>query len=432
MGVFIMRKMVTMALVFMMFLVIVACGNDGNSSGDGNKNDANEKGNKVKLKVISQYGGTDPAADVFSNLLKEFEDDHPNVDIENGSGATSPEFNTRLQTQWSSGDYADLTFFFADEKGDFIRSSGNVMNLDELLDEDPEWAEGFNEAALQQVRDTQNGELLSMPVNGYYEGLIVNKQIFEEFDLELPDTWEKFETAVKTLADSEYIPLSSSLVTNPYLIDHYTFTNGGVDGHSEAFSDAYQDGLYLLKETYEWGAFPEDAMTIDGTQAQDYFKTGQAAMMIDGSWAVGGLPDEIAEVTTVMPFPVVPGGKLQYGDIISGFSSGWYMTKDSYEDENKKEVLLELFKFLTSKESIKLIAEAQGSVPAAIVDLEGLNPAQNEGVTMIQNAGALELAADSFISNAAFMYISERLSEIVTGQLTPEEVLEEAEKLDGK
>jgi len=171
-------------------------------------------------------------------------------------------------------------------------------------------------------------------------------------------------------------------------------------------------------------------MTIDGTQAQDYFKTGQAAMMIDGSWAVGGLPDEIAEVTTVMPFPVAPGGKLEYGDIISGFSSGWYMTKAAYEDDAKKDIVLELLKFLTSKEAIKSIAEAQGSVPAALVDLEGLNDAQNAGVTMIQNAGALELAADSFISNPAFMYISERLSEIVTGNLTPEEVLEEAQKLD--
>lgn len=269
-------------LAIVLSLFLVACGNNADSTADeGSDSGSADTGEKVTLKVVSQYGGTDPATEVFQGLLEEFETEHPNVTIEDGSGTASPEFNTRVQTQWSSGDHPDLTFFFADEKGDFIRSSGNVVSMDELLEEDPDWASSFNPAVLDQIRDTQDGELYSLPVNGYYESVIVNKQLFEEAGLELPETWEQFKTAIQTFSETDVIPLSASLVSNPYLIDNFTLAVGGVEGHNEPFSDAYIEGLNLIKESYEWGAYPEDTMTIEDADAQNYFKKGQAAMMIN-------------------------------------------------------------------------------------------------------------------------------------------------------
>lgn len=412
-----MRKSLLLIVIICLSFVLAAC----DEGASGNK--------EIVLKVVSQYGGTDPATEAFENLLKEFEAEHENVKIENDSGTAGDEFNTKIQTRWNSKDYPDLTFFFADEKGEFIISSGNVVSMDELFKEEPEIEKVYNPAVLDQIRDTQNGELYSLPVNGYYEGMIVNKSLFEAEGLELPETWEQLETAIKAFSQTDIIPISASLVSNQYLIDNYVLAAGGVEGHNEPYSDAYVRGLELVKETFEMGAYPEDALTIDHGTSQDYFKTGKAAILIDGSWAVGGLPEEIAEVSTVLPIPVAPGGALNYGDIISGFSSGWYLTKSSYEDKDKKDMVVKLLKHLTSKDAIQAISQAQGSVPAADVVIEGLNPAQEAGMQMVNNAGALELAADGFISNAAFMYIRDHMPQMITGQISIEEVLEESQKL---
>lgn len=417
-----MRKLLFIVLVMSLAVFVTACGDELASSGK----------DKVTLKIVSQYGGTDPATEAFENLLKEFEAEHTNVTIENDSGTAGDEFNTKVQTRWNAKDYPDLTFFFADEKGEFIINSGNVVSMDELFKEEPELEAVYNPAVLDQIRDTQNGELYSLPVNGYYEGLIVNKSLFEAEGLELPETWEKLETAIKAFSQTDIIPISASLVSNQYLIDNYVLAAGGVAGHNDPYSDAYVKGLELVKQTFEMGAYPADALTIDHGASQDYFKTGQAAMLIDGSWAVGGLPEEIADVSTVLPIPVAPGGALDYGDIISGFSSGWYLTKSAYEDKDKKELVVKLLKHLTSKEAIKAISESQGSVPAADVVIEGLNPAQEAGMQMVNNAGALELAADGFISNAAFMYIRDHMPEMITGKISIEKVLEESKKLEAQ
>lgn len=422
-----MKKSFLLIAVSALFLIafLAGCSSDDESSG------SSKDGDKIKLEVVSQYGGTDPATEVFQGLLDEFEKENPNITIENNSGTASTEFNTKLQTRWSSGDIPDLTFFFGDSKGEFIKESGKVVDMQQILDENPDWAADFNTSVLDGVKKLQDGKLYTIPVNGYYEGLIVNKKMFDDAGLELPKTWDQFEKAIKTFAKNDIIPIAASLPDSYYLIENFIFAQGGVEGHSDPFSPSYAEGLNLIKDTYEWNAYPKDALTIGDADAQNYFKKGQAAMIINGSWVVGGVPDEIAENTTVLPMPVPPNGKMQYGSAISGFSSGWYLNKETYGDSKKKDAAIKLLKYVTSKDAIKSIAQAQGSVPSVKdVTIEGTNPATTAGLEMASNAEKLEPAADGFISAEAYDYIRTHVPQIVTGKESAKDVLKDAKKLN--
>lgn len=375
------RRMSFLMLVLWLSFALAACGspasNDagegGSESGSNAEGDEKASAEDVDLRIVTMFGGTDPATEVLESQLQAFMDEHPNVNITNesmtsGDGA----FRTKVKTDFSSGNEPDVTFFFTGSDAKNMIEQDKVVSMDQLLEADQEWASGFSEAALNQMRE-DDGNLYAIPVTGFYEGLIVNKTLFEDQGLALPKDWETYEEAIQTFAQSDLIPIAGSMPESYYLIEHYILSAGGPEGHNATFAngvhDSWAQGLNKMKEHYEMGAFPRDSMTINDVAARDLFATEQAAMMINGSWAIGGLPEEVQEHTTVLPMPVMPEGDATYGDAIAGFSSGYYLSTKAYQNETKKEAAVALIKYLTSQESIKAVAKANGGVPAAKVEV---------------------------------------------------------------
>lgn len=48
--------------------------------------------------------------------------------------------------------------------------------------------------------------------------------------------------------------------------------------------ESWVKGLGLLKVLYDAGAFPADTASMANTEAPLYFRKGEAAMYLDGSW----------------------------------------------------------------------------------------------------------------------------------------------------
>ncbi|GAA0356507.1 ABC transporter substrate-binding protein [Bacillus horti] len=430
---------VAMLLVFAVFLG--ACSGNGNEitnsnvEGDsgGGEDTSQASGDTIDLHLITMFGGTDPATDVFKKSLEEFTQKHQNVKITEESLTSGDEFRTKVFASFSSDSEPDVTFFFTGADSRNIIDAGKVVPFDELLKADTAWADGLSPAALDQVREA-DGQLFAVPLTGYYEGLIVNKKLFEDHGLDLPTDWDKFETAIKTFAENGIVPLAGSLDESYYLVEHYILSAGGPEGNTAGLKDGIHEswitGLNKIKEHYELGAFPKDTHTINDSMAQNLYQQEQAAMMVNGSWALGGLSEEVMANTTVLPFPVMPGGKATYGDLVAGFGSGYFLSKKSHEDESKQETALELIKFLTSKEIVKAFAEANGGVPAANVEVEGLSSAALDGHKMVQEANSLSYPIDSQISPEAFTHIRTNLPHIAVGRKTAEEVLQEAKDIE--
>lgn len=109
-----------------------------------------------------------------------------------------------------------------------------------------------------------------------------------------------------------------------------------------------------MKELYDLGAFPKDAATIDLSMASNYYAEGKAAMIIEGSWASGAWKDPaVIDNTTILPFPAMPGGVGTGKEIIGGYGSGFYLSKATYDNADKKDAAIELLKHMTSKDVIE-------------------------------------------------------------------------------
>lgn len=434
-------------------LLLSACGSNGNNNSGNTGGDASPapspaastspspepskapEAKDVTLRVFSTFAGTDAAKPAFQKALDDFSAKFPNIKITNDAmSANDDSFRTKVNTDMSSGNEPDLLFYFvgADAKG-FV-DADKVVPLNALLDEDAEWKAGFNPAALDAVKQP-DGNIYAAPLTGYYEGLYVNKDIFKKYNLELPTDWDKFTTAIKTLNENKVIPLAAPFDQSHYLIEHFVLGAAGGAGHNSGILDAvnpdWELGLSKLNEIGKLGAFPKDAATIDLNMAAKYYSQGKAAMVIEGSWAQGSFSDEVKAASTVLPFPAIPGGKGDGKSIIGGFGSGFYLSKSTYDNADKKDAAVQLLKFLTSPDTIKAIAQANSGTPAAAnVQVEGLPQLALDGFKMASEAPTINAPIDTQVAPETFTTIRQHIQGIVSGKDTAKAALEAAQKIE--
>lgn len=295
----------------------------------------------VSLRVFSTFGGTDAARESFQGALDEFTASNPHVKINNDTmSANDDGFRTKVNTDMNTGNEPDLLFYFVGTDAQGFVDAGKVVPLDDLLNEDANWKNGFSPSALENVRQ-KDGKIYAAPLTGFYEGLFVNKKLFNDNNLELPTNWDNLKKAVETFAAKGIIPLSVPFDQSHYVIEHFILTAAGPEGQAKGLADGidpnWEKGFAAMKELYDLGAFPKDAATIDLGMASNYYGEGKAAMILEGSWAFGGFTSqEVKDNTTVIPFPVVPGGAGGGNDVIGGFGTGSTCPKQPMTMQTRK------------------------------------------------------------------------------------------------
>lgn len=415
-----------------MFVLIslVACSNDETDSTPTDTTDTTEEtgGEEVNLRVVTTMAGTDPAGEVFQEVLDDFVNEHPHVTIENDSqSADAGTIRTKVNTDFSSDNEPDIMFYFNTIDAEGIIAEGKVVNLEEAEDID---LSGFN-SMLEQQRHSE-GNIYAAPQSGFYEGLFVNSKLFEEHGIELPTTWEQYEAAIEAFAETDIVPIAASTEDSYYVIEHYVLAAGGMENYTAELADqnpAWAEALDNIKKHADMGAFTPDAATIDLAMAQELFKQEQAAMLFEGSWFWGQLEEAgMGEDVTVLPMPVYADGG-ETGEIVGGASQGWFISTKSYEDEDKHEAVVDLFNYLTSEEIIVRIAGATGQPPAKGA-LEDLPPYLEAGHQLISDAPAVALPINDRIYPESFTHIRTSVPDIVSGNKTGEQVLQEAVEME--
>lgn len=402
-----------------------------------NKDEVKETNEEITLRISTMFGGTDPSTESFETSLKTFMEKHPNVTIKNESmTSVGDEYRTKVKTDFATGNEPDITFFYtgADVKG--IIDSGKVVSYEEVWKNYPEVGKDITDGVKNSVR-YEDGNLYCLPLTGFYEGMFVNKAIFDQYGLELPNTWGNLLKAVEVLNENKVVPFAGPIGQSHYMIEHFVLSQAGAEGHKDVLDgeipENWVKAFNNIKELYEKEAFSKDALTMDIEGAENLFKQEKAAMILEGSWFIGGCEDELKDKMVIMPMPVATDGKMDPTSLVAGFSSGYFISKKAYDDESRQKVVVELVDYLTQAEQIKSIAGANGGTPAAKVTVDGLHELYTEGHAMVANAKTLNMPIDSRLTPEAFNYIvKDGTPYIVVGKRTPEEVLTEVKALNEK
>ena len=385
---------------------------------------------EINLRTVSMFGGTDPSVPVYTKALADFQAANPNIKIADESATADEAWKARVTTDFSSGNAPDLVFYFAGADQKALIDGKSVVSLDTIKKDYPDYTKNIKQDALDMLK-ADDGQIYGVPITGFYEGLVCNKDLFDKFGLALPTDWDKLLAAIDTFKKNKIIPVSVSMGHVPhYWIEHLILSVGGTEDHrnnlKEAVPESWIKAFGYFKELYDMGAFPKDTSTSKDDITSQLFRDKKAAMQVDGSWFLNSVTD--TENTVMIPFPVAPGGKKDPTDLIAGFSSGYFISTNAYNNPDKQKAIVDLVSFLTTDEMIGKFAAANGGVPAAAVVAPADNPMRKSAAETTGAAKGLDMPVDSRLTKASWNTIVSNIPYICTGSKTPKEVLEQALK----
>lgn len=441
-----MKKIVAMLLACMMVFSLVACGGNNNAGADGNKQTekpSNQPADKtdppapknVTLNVTTTFAGNDSNVKNYGDAVKAWEAATGNK--VNDSSATSDEtFKTRVLTDFEVGTEPDVLFYFNGVDSNSIVEAGKVVSIEDIRAEYPDYASNMKDAMLGA--SPVDGKNYSVPVNGYWEGLFVNKTVLEAAGVPVPDantTWDQFLDICQQIKDKGYTPIAASLAEIPhYWFEYAIFNQLDITSHSvlpksadDKNGQAWVNGLTDIKTLYDKGFYPDNTLTAKDDETVQMFIDGKAAFLIDGSWKVGGiesLTDKVENFTVTY----IPGkGDRKTTDIVSGLSSGYYITKKAWDDPDKRAAAVDFITYMTSDEMVSKFAQysANALKNGVKVDESALSNLAKDGIAFAKGATGMTSAVQDQIPPECRVPVFDGMPNLVTGKVQIKDAVQE-------
>ena len=148
-----MKKALLFTVLFVSVFALSACGGSDK---------------EVELNTVSMFGGTDPNASVYQELIAGFEKDK-GITVNDNSATSNEVWKTSVVSSFYSGTEPDVLFFFTGKTAAPIVENGYVVSIEEIREVYPEYATNVSESVMEPY---------AVPIKGFVEGVFVNTELF--------------------------------------------------------------------------------------------------------------------------------------------------------------------------------------------------------------------------------------------------------------
>jgi ABC-type glycerol-3-phosphate transport system substrate-binding protein len=366
-------------------------------------------------------------------ILEQFQKDYPNVTIEIEESPGN-DHQTKIKLDASSDRLPDVFNYWRMDPAfglDQVVDAGLVADLSEWTQSDPFFTDLFEASAWKTA--SRDGKVYGVPTLMFYVEFLANKEVLDRAGLQAPTTYEDLVAAVKALKAKGELPWGMAGKGGGYTVRAYNYVFNRMIGNQRARDmhaglEEYNvpevlEAAKLMEELFI-GYLPEDAIALDAAAVNaKYINTGEAALMILGSWENANIAPEIQEKLIVLEFPLVPGGVETEKFVEKDLTNLWYASAKEYDDPVKQFYIQELIKRLSSREAGKLYAE-QGKQPipmlGADVDPGVVGPLFVASQTVAQERPGNKYIAAVMSADASAKF-APLVAEFFSGKYTPEE-----------
>lgn len=413
-----MKKQLAWALCMALALTAVTgCGSSDGSASSGESAAGQEAGTEAGTEQQASGGETEAgqqaSGDVltieffqqkseegpqkgYQAIIDKFNAENPDIVIEMN---TVPDAGTVLTSRISSG---DIPVIFSDypTQMQFKQkvANGYVQDLS-----DREFLQNVNASALEMTKQ-EDGGYYALPYSRNYMGVYYNQDIFAEYGLEVPATWNEFVSVCETLQEAGVTPVGL-FGKDPGRVGHafqcmtVAWTQNGVETiQTAAEGDAKLEGDAEFKELFEkmktlLSYSNADALALSDTQGWENFANGQYAMTITGSYARGTIAS-LNEELNMGVFPL-PNDTAESTNVLSGIDAAICVSAKASDEE--KEAAYRFLAYLAEPENAQLFCDSDGA-PSCITGVENDDTGISPIVETI-NAGQVHDWMASTISN---------------------------------
>lgn len=433
------RKRWSILLLTLCFAMIVAGCGKGNSEGSNTKEKngaASEAKVTIKFMHLWPAGVSAGQNKIVNQIINDYQSEHSNIIIEQ-EVLDNEQYKNKLKVLSSSNELPDVGVTWA---AGFLKPyvEGNLFApINDLLDGQlkDKFVAGTTEAY------AIDGKTYALPLEFNIAPIYYNKEIFQKYNIEVPQTYDEFKAVIKTLSDNGIAPIAlgnkdrwTGSLWYMYLADRIAGQQTLADAISGKGS--FQDEG-LLKAASEVQALVDSNAFIKGfnglsnEEGKAEFLNGKAAMYLMGTWELPNyttnedIPKEFRDNVGFFKFPTVDGGKGDINSWVGGPGVGLFVSQNSAVQKEAK-AFVEYFVSKWGEQSVT----GAGVIPATKVDTASLQLPQLyiDLFGEMNKASSITLFADvQMTANTAESHLN-MIQALFGKAITPEQFSEEHSK----
>lgn len=288
------------------------------------------------------------------------------------------EYYTKLNALVAAGETPDVFIVSPGPNLDDYVLPGVAAKLDDALADG--WKDTFTSDAVfaggTYGDEAPSGAgIYAVPLNIAAACVFYNTEMFEKAGASVPKTFDELLDSCQKLQDAGYTPITISAGTAwclsmvaGYLCDRNGLNLDDVASHATDWKD--EKVINAGKQIQELSKyFQPTAAGDDNDIATAAFYNGEAAILIQGSWAIGQIngscEEGFADKVGVFAFPAVSGSSADPNRVIAK-SDSLAMSANSAHPE----AAIQLMKYFTDDTAQKYTAEVGGKIPVTTVQYD--------------------------------------------------------------
>lgn len=377
-------------------------------------------GDAVTIKVFSNLTDRTSGQGLIEQMLFDaYMEENPNVTIE-VEALDDESYKTKFKAYATGGNMPDLVNIWCSPSFlDEVVAAGTLepLNADDYADY------GFTEGSLDGV--TYDGQIYGLPRNTDVLGFYYNKDMFAQYGVEIPTTWEELLTAAQVFQDAGISPIAMDGQDKwplAHFINCMIGTVKGADTYATMVNSVqnsdYSDPVW--NETVSAAAEQASLLFQPGFETTDYatsmnlFVNSQAAMFFMGSWEMSMAPDFEVGYFTMPDFDGDGQG------VIGAYNGGGYAISAS---SAVKEEATALLNYMFEPENWSKLSWENGVCMSA-QDFSAFltgneTDLQNDIINALNTASGITGMTYNDLGNSAYKTLSEdSTAEVLSGMIS--------------
>lgn len=391
---------------------------------------------EVTLTLWDIRTASDQPTPAVKDAIERFEADNPNINIEHVP-TQNDNYKTKLRTAMSADNAPDIFMTWGSAGLERYVDADKVYSLESHMTED--WENNFMPAAMDL--GIVDGEVYGIPVTNVAPALVwYRTDLFEEYDLDVPETYDELLNVVETFTDNGITPFAlanknkwTGSMYYMYLVDRI----GGPEALQQAINreGAFNDEAFIeagrrIQELVELGAFPDgvNGLDEDAGQSRTLLYTDRAAMYLMGSWGYSAFKNEAPEMLdqfSFFNFPEVESGVGDPSNLVGTPGDNYYSI--STKAENKEEAV-KFLKYLSDAKMGEELIEIGNIPPFTGVADKIDDPIMKKIYNTSQEANSMQLWYDQTLPLELAQVHLNTTQALFGMEITPEEAADEMEE----
>ncbi|MCR5639927.1 MAG: extracellular solute-binding protein [Lachnospiraceae bacterium] len=417
----------------MALTAFAGCGASGSDSGSASSGGSSSGAEEITWMFWDDLNATEDMISLgYKDVLERFNKDYEGVYHVTPITTNLEEYYTKLNALVASGETPDCFIVSPGPNLTTYVEPGVAADLTSYLDADG-WKDTFTSDSVF-TQQTYDGKIYAVPLNIAAACVFYNTEMFDKAGVEVPKTYDELLDACKKLKDAGYTPITISAGTAwclsmlcAYLMDREGVDLAAMEAGDESWvNDKTIDAANKMLELSQY--FQPTAAGDTNDVATAAFYNEEAAILIQGSWAIGqinGSNPAFEEKCGVFQFPALEGGNDPNRLIAK--SDSLAMSANTEHPE----AVIALMKYFTDDTAQKYTAEKGGKIPVTKVEYDAAAaPAQLAYVMDIfENAsGTFGFLNESLKTTEAGSFFDDQMVATYLGSETPEEAFKTIEQ----